>query len=101
MTQNIKKTEPTFFQFEETGFERGVRKNVGSTQLLIDIGGVYEVWHSVQLHSQIDQDVYTNFWIRLNGIDVPRTNSRVETTSRMMDSVPIVPHVLSLRQFHG
>ena len=66
------------------------------TQLVVPKTGVYEAWYSMQLHSLVSQDVYTYIWIRINGVDIPDTNGRIETKSNTSDSLPIVPYILQL-----
>jgi hypothetical protein len=64
--------------------------------MVIETSGIYEVWYSIQLHSTVSQDIFTYIWLRINNIDVPDTNGRVETKSNTSDSLPIVPYILNL-----
>ena len=93
---NISTDTPTVFQFERTSVETGIHKNAGNTQMVVETTGIYEVWYSLQLHSWVSQDVFTYIWLRINGIDVPDSNGRVETKSNTSDSLPIVPYILNL-----
>ena len=93
---NISTNTPTVFEFERTSVEKGVHKNGGNTQIVIETTGTYEVWYSLQLHSAVAQDVYTYIWLRINGLDIADTNGRVETKSNTSDSLPIVPYILNL-----
>jgi len=95
-TINISTEIPTVFQFERTSVEIGIHKNAGNTQMVVETTGIYEVWYSLQLHSTVSQDVFTYIWLRINGIDVPDSNGRVETKSNTSDSLPIVPYILNL-----
>ena len=93
---NISTDTPTVFQFEQTSVEKGIHKNGGNTQMVIETTGIYEVWYSLQLHSTVSQDRFTYIWLNINGQDVPDTNGRIETKSNTSDSLPIVPYILNL-----
>jgi hypothetical protein len=93
---NISTNTPIVFQFERTSVETGIHKNGGNTQMVVETTGIYEVWYSIQLHSNVAQDVYTYIWLRVNGQDIADTNGRIETKSNTSDSLPIVPYILNL-----
>jgi hypothetical protein len=93
---NISTNTPTVFQFERTSIEKGIHKNGGNTQMVVEKTGIYEVWYSIQLHSTVSQDIFSYIWLRVNGQDVLDSNGRVETKSNTSDSLPIVPYILNL-----
>jgi len=93
---NISTDTPTVFRFERTSIEKGIHKNGGNTQMVVETTGIYEVWYSLQLHSWVSQDIFSYIWLRVNGLDVPDTNGRIETKSNTSDSLPIVPYILNL-----
>jgi hypothetical protein len=93
---NISTNTPTVFQFERTSVETGIHKNGGNTQIIVEKTGIYEAWYSIQLHSNVAQDVYTYIWLRINGNDIADTNGRIQTKSNTSDSLPIVPYILNL-----
>jgi hypothetical protein len=90
----------TVFSYGPTGDYSvgGVTLHGGNakTRLVVPKTGIYEAWYSMQLHSSVSQDIYTNIWIRKNGVDVPDTNGRIQTKSNTSDSLPIVPYILPL-----
>jgi hypothetical protein len=94
--QNISNTGPTIFKFQVTSYEKGVHTSADDTQMVIETSGIYEVWYSIQLHSNVAQDIFTYIWLRINNNDVPNTNGRIETKSNTSDSLPIVPYILNL-----
>jgi hypothetical protein len=96
VTQNISNSSPTIFSFPQIGYELGITKNAGNTQMIIQTTGVYEVWYSIQLHSTVSQDVYTYIWLVKNGSELADTNGRIQTKSNTSDSLPIVPYILNL-----
>jgi hypothetical protein len=89
---------PTVFSYGPTGNYSvgGVVLNGGGTQIVVPKTGIYEAWYSMQLHSTVSREIYTNIWIRKNGVNVPDTNGRIQTKSNTSDSLPIVPYILPL-----
>lgn len=101
-TQNITTTSPsTVFTYTSTAVANGVSLEAsGGTVQRIKVSrtGIYEASYSIQL-SKTSGPVassYTYIWVRVNGVDVPDTNGRIEINSNNTDTLPIVPYILSL-----
>lgn len=87
---------PAIFTYDHTPILRGVTM-VGNTGLRVSKTGYYETYYSIQIHnSKGGSTTNVYIWIRVNGVDVPDTNGRVQVNSNNGDSLPIVPYILKL-----
>jgi hypothetical protein len=65
---------------ENTAFSQGI-SIVNNTEITIANPGVYNLMFSFQLANS-DQQIHTaSFWIRLNGVDYPSSNTEIDVPS--------------------
>jgi hypothetical protein len=96
ITQPISDVSPTVFTYNSTIVQRSVTL-IGSSAITVGITGIYEAWYSIQIHrTQGGNNAYAYIWLRVNGIDVPDSNGRININSNNSDSLPIVPYMISL-----
>ena len=87
----------TTFSYNQTAVEVGGITLVNGTQITVPKTGTYEAWYSLQsnfIGGGASQFLY--IWLRINGVDAPWTNGRIEVNSNNGDQLPIVPYILSL-----
>jgi len=87
----------TTFSYNQTAVQIGGITLSSGSQITVPKTGVYEAWYSLQssfIGGGSSQFLY--IWLRINGIDVPWTNGRIEVNSNNGDSLPIVPYILTL-----
>lgn len=87
---------PTVVTYNGTFYERGT-SIVSSSRITVSKTAVYQAVYSFQIHrTSGGSPVFVYIWLRVNGLDVPNSNGRVEINSNNGDSLPIVPYILSL-----
>ena len=97
-TQPIAVSTGTVFTYTSTFVEvGGVSLDTGKTKMIVPVSGVYEFWYSIELQkTQGGTNTNTYIWPRINGIDLPDSNSRISLNSNNSDVFPIVPYIVSL-----
>ena len=87
---------PTIFSYDSTAAENGVSL-VNNTRMTVSEAGLYEAWWSIEITKiQGGTNTYAYIWPRINGVDVPDSNSRYSLNSNNQDSLPIVPYILPM-----
>jgi collagen type VII alpha len=66
------------------------------SQITVTKAGVYEFGISPEINLNNGANATISFWLKLNGVNVPRTNSEVKITNSGDISFPFVPFILSL-----
>jgi hypothetical protein len=66
------------------------------SQIIVPKAGVYEATLSPEINLAAGANDFINFWLKLNGEAVPRTNSRIKIGSTGDVSFPYVSFILSL-----
>jgi hypothetical protein len=91
-------TGETIFYYDASFIENGISLAGNPlTKITVSKSAVYEIWYSIQLQrTQQGNDAFAYIWPKINGIDVPFSNGRVNINSNNSDSLPIVPYIFDL-----
>jgi hypothetical protein len=82
--------------YNNTGFQRNVSL-VSSTRITVGKTAVYEAYYSLQIDRTAGGSTLTIYiWLKINGIQVPDTNSSISINSNNDRVLPFVPYIISL-----
>ncbi|MFA6916489.1 MAG: hypothetical protein WC222_08840 [Parachlamydiales bacterium] len=79
-TQTPGTTNPTIVTLSTNEVLNGITHAPNTSAIIFPTAGVYVITISSQVGETIAGSTNIDFWIRLNGADVPRTNSRTNVT---------------------